>query len=612
VSTDKDDQLNSLENQRIFFEQYITKNPQWKFIGIYADEGITGTSTKKRKQFNAMIDDGEDKKFDMIITKEVSRFARNTVDVLRYTRKLKDNGIGVLFLYDNINTLDNDGELRLSIMASIAQEESRKTSERVKFGQQQSMKRGVVFGSGVYGYDIIDKKLYVNEEQAKVIQLIFELYLNEGMGSHRIGIELENRGILSPSGNPKWKNASVLKMIKNEKYVGDLLQKKAITPNYLEHYRKINEGEEEMVLIENNHEPIIDRELFDKVQKEIIRRRTLRDFEKGIYANRYVWSGRIKCGYCNSTLKRRICHPYKNPYIVWDCGEKMINGKALQIENNQVKRGCPNKAVHETLIKECLLKGLDFLSKNKEKCKIELKKIIEDVIYNSNDNSDEIYLVNQEINKINNNELKLLELFTEDKISRTSYDKAYENYSKQLKILNDKLILLQSQNEEIEDLTGKIHTIESVIDGILDFEVFSEEVCKIILDKVVIKSEENISFFLTRNRFENNLFFLFPIMQYRRRKARLKSQCGKRRSCFTEAIACASDSAESARFWRKCSAELARTFRLRRGNRTIFRGFNRMVTRRFTSESWRIKSGSLMLFSTPCRKLCWISSCCLS
>ena len=184
VSTDKDDQKNSFEGQKQYFTEYINSRPDWELVNVYADEGITGTSTKKRKEFNMMIHDAKCGLFDLIITKEVSRFARNTVDVLKYTRELKELNIGVLFINDNINTLDKDGELRLTIMASIAQEESRKTSERVKWGQQRRMEQGVVFGRNILGYNLKNGVLTINEEEARLVRHIYNKYL-EGKGLHK-------------------------------------------------------------------------------------------------------------------------------------------------------------------------------------------------------------------------------------------------------------------------------------------------------------------------------------------------------------------------------------------------------------------------------------------
>ena len=180
VSTDKDDQANSLENQKQYFQSYILNHEDWDFVDVYFDEGISGTQTKKRLGFNKMIDDAENGDIDLIITKEVSRFARNTVDTLSYTRRLKDSGIGVIFTLDNIDTRQSDGEFRLTIMASIAQEESRKTSERVKWGQKRQMEKGVVFGRDLLGYTVKNGVLYINEEEVPVVRAIFHKYTNEG------------------------------------------------------------------------------------------------------------------------------------------------------------------------------------------------------------------------------------------------------------------------------------------------------------------------------------------------------------------------------------------------------------------------------------------------
>ena len=194
VSTDKTDQANSLESQQKYFKEYIERNPMWELYNIYVDEGITGTNTKKRRAFNLMMVDAQLKKFDLIITKEISRFARNTLDSIYYTRELKRNGIGVLFANDNLCTLDADAELRLTIMSSIAQEESRKTSERVKWGQKRRMEQGVVFGRDMLGYDVRDGELHINPKGARTVQKIFHKYVVEHKGTSTIARELQEEG----------------------------------------------------------------------------------------------------------------------------------------------------------------------------------------------------------------------------------------------------------------------------------------------------------------------------------------------------------------------------------------------------------------------------------
>ncbi|MBM6884468.1 recombinase family protein [Pseudoflavonifractor phocaeensis] len=223
VSTDKEDQANSFASQQRYFKEYIDRQPDWELYRVYADEGITGTSTKKRVQFNHMISDAKMGKFQIILTKEVSRFSRNILDTIGYTRELKALGVGVLFMNDGINTLEPDAELRLSIMGSIAQEESRKTSTRVKWGQTRQMERGVVFGRSMLGYDVKNGTLTINPEGAELVRLIFHKYGVEGKGTSIIAREMREAGFLTYTGNSRWNNSHIVKILKNEKYVGDLI-----------------------------------------------------------------------------------------------------------------------------------------------------------------------------------------------------------------------------------------------------------------------------------------------------------------------------------------------------------------------------------------------------
>lgn len=263
VSTDKEDQAHSFASQCRYFQEYIRRHSRWELYAVFADEGISGTSTKKRKAFNQMITDARQGKMDWIITKEISRFARNTLDSIYYTRELKHYGVGVIFLNDGLNTMEGDAELRLAILASIAQEESRKTSERVKWGQKRRMEQGVVFGRSMLGYDVIGGKMYKNEEGAEVVRRIFRKFVEEGKGTHRIAQELLEEGI-KPMRAKIWHNTVILRILRNEKYCGDLVQKKTYTPDYLSHDKKYNRGQEEFVILRNHHTPVISRELFQK------------------------------------------------------------------------------------------------------------------------------------------------------------------------------------------------------------------------------------------------------------------------------------------------------------------------------------------------------------
>jgi DNA invertase Pin-like site-specific DNA recombinase len=327
VSTDKDDQINSFESQQNFFREYITCRSDWELVGIFADEGKSGTSTKKRTAFNRMIEYAQTGAIDLIITKEISRFARNTLDSIYYTRELKRNGVGVIFLNDNINTLEPDAELRLTIMSSIAQEESRKTSDRVKWGQRQRMEQGVVFGRDMLGYNVIGGKMFLNEDGAKIVRSIFEKFVFDGKGAHTIARELREAGIKSCKNKLEWSNTVILRILRNEKYCGDLVQKKTYTPDYLSHEKKYNHGEEEFIIIQNHHEPIISREIFEKAGN-ILDSRAVSSQGKAKYSNRYAFSGKIKCGICGSTYVARYkTHKDGSRYKGWRCYQAICNGR---------------------------------------------------------------------------------------------------------------------------------------------------------------------------------------------------------------------------------------------------------------------------------------------
>jgi DNA invertase Pin-like site-specific DNA recombinase len=507
VSTEQDDQLNSLENQKRYFEQYIGNNVDWEFCGLYVDEGISGTSAEKRADFMRMIKDAENKKFDLLLTKEISRFARNTLDSIFYTRKLKGLGVGVLFMNDNINTLDNDAELRLTIMSSIAQEESRKTSERVRWGQKQSMKQGVVFGNGIFGYHLKDGKLSVNEDQAKIVRLIFDLYLS-GKGTNLICKDLENQGFSSPSGSTKWNSASVLGILKNEKYAGILKQKKTLTTDYLSHKKKINRGEEQYITIEDNHSPIVAKDIFFEVQKENDRRRRT-SLERGRYSNRYVWSGKIKCAYCNSSFKRKVDRHTSAPRINWHCAEAAKYGKE-KINARGQKVGCNCISINERVLKENFLAVLNMVIENKDAVVEELKTSIQQTIDNNPDKSKEIKEIGANIEKMAIRQSKLIDMCVDGLITKSEYEKTKSQYNKQIALLNKQWSALKLDNEATEDLQQKLNSIETAIENLARLKEFGDSICDEVLHKVVIESRDKISFYLKTDK-NASMFVKLPL-----------------------------------------------------------------------------------------------------
>ena len=310
VSTEHEAQLSALENQIDWYKPILEARPNWQLVGQYIDEGITGTSAEKRPEFMRMIADAKKHKFDMIITREVSRFARNTVDTLQYTRMLRENGVEVFFINDNIKTFDGDGELRLTIMATLAQDESRKTSIRVKSGQQTSMNNGVVYGNGnILGYDRVGKEMVINPEQARTVRLIFDMYL-DGHGLCRIKDELERRGCRTSQGKEKWHARVISNVLHNSFYCGIMTYHKEYTPDYLKQKKVKNYGEMDFTQVRGTHEPIVTVEEFERVQRIMESKRTgCRNLNtgrnvKGKKPRTTVWGKLLVCE-CGHTFNMR-------------------------------------------------------------------------------------------------------------------------------------------------------------------------------------------------------------------------------------------------------------------------------------------------------------------
>lgn len=287
VSTDKKDQLNSLSNQVEYFNKIINSDENYIIYKTYIDEGLSGTSIKKRTAFNQMIRDAYNDCFDLIFTKEVSRFARNTVDTLIFTRNLKERGIGVIFVSDNINTLDCDGELRLTIMSSIAQEESRKISQRIKWGQHIQMDKGFVFGNGTYGYNLTDGVITINKYESEIVKQIFEMFLTQKKSTYKIAKELTYKGIKTSKGND-FSPASIRRILKNEKYTGDLTISKTITTDFLSHKREYNTDSH---TIKNHHEAIISHDIFNKAKKLLTNCSRKKQSDKFWFSSKVIYKG---------------------------------------------------------------------------------------------------------------------------------------------------------------------------------------------------------------------------------------------------------------------------------------------------------------------------------
>lgn len=491
VSTDKDEQTNSLESQRKYFRDYIENHPDWILIGVYYDEGISGTQTKKRVGFNEMIEEAFRGNIDLILTKEVSRFARNTVDTLSFTRKLKDHGVGVIFTIDNIDTREPDGELRLTIMASIAQEESRKTSERVKWGQKRKMEQGTVFGRDLLGYKVKDGVLTINEEEVPAVKAIFHKYTNEGKGTHVIARELIEEG-LRPKRIALWSNTVILRVLRNEKYVGDLCQKKTITPNYLTHQKKYNRGEEEVVYLTNHHEPIIDRQLWDRTQAEL-RRRSPAEEQKRKYSNRYWCSGKLECGICGRHFVGRT-KKYKDgsTYKAWRCFAAATHG-TLKKDADGKEVGCDNQSYNERSLLTAVQYCIQHIQTNFEELKKEIIDEIRAIQYRGEKEVD-ISDIEKKIEALSEKKRKVLDLMLSGMITSQEareqndwYNSKIETLEKQLLSYKEEVLIRQRQAEGMEEYLA-------ALDEIMNFTNFtiagenqhSEQLCREVVDRIVL------------------------------------------------------------------------------------------------------------------------------
>lgn len=330
VSTDQDEQINSLENQVQYYTELIQSKPNWKFVPGYVDEGISGGSTKKRDNFNRMIRDAKAGMFDFIITKEISRFSRSTLDSIKYTQELLDYNVGVFFQNDNINTLDTDSEFRLVIMAGVAQDEIRKLSERLKFGFRQAIKNGHVLGNDkLYGYDKKDCVLTVNEEEAEIIRIIFDLYGNQRLGTRTISKRLMELGYTSREGNA-FNTLTIRHILENPKYKGWYCGNKSQSVDYRTKRNVLLDESEWVTYPDPSIPAIVSEELWNRANALYKRRREeMKSHSSGVsFHNRYPYSAKIYCEKHGTTFHRQVIQTKKGQQELWQCKVYRSQGRA--------------------------------------------------------------------------------------------------------------------------------------------------------------------------------------------------------------------------------------------------------------------------------------------
>lgn len=378
VSTDDDEQLGSFASQKAYYEEKILQNKEWVMAGIFADEAITGTKVDKREGFQEMIRKCQRGEIDLILTKSISRFSRNTQDTIKYVRMLRDKNIAVYFEKENINTLAMQGEMLLTILSSLAQSEVESLSENVKMGLKMKMKRGELIGfNGCFGYDYDKetKSISVNEKEAETVRLIFDLYL-QGYGTSTIAKRLMELGIRNKLGRIEWHTHGVMGIIKNEKYKGDVLLGKTFTVDPISKRRLANMGEEDQYYIRDHHEAIVSREIWDKAEEIRLKRVQPRLMEttgnRERYTRQFAFSSMLECAYCGHKLSRRTRHQTtttKKP--VWQC----MNATKHGIDN------CPHcKAIDEVIIENAFIEAFKLLAENFEDVMDSVLDTIEEVL----------------------------------------------------------------------------------------------------------------------------------------------------------------------------------------------------------------------------------------
>lgn len=496
VSTDKNDQANSFETQKTFFREYIQRNPDWELYEIYADEGITGTSTRKRKEFNRMMNDAYEGKFHMIITKEVSRFSRNILDTISYTRELRSMGIGVIFATDRINTLEPESEMILSYIAAQSQEESRRTSARVVWGQTRQMEKGVVFGQSLLGYDVKDGRMTVNPEGAEIVRMIFHKYTVEQVGTSDIARFLTAKGYRTYRGNSKWKSNTVIKILNNEKYVGDLVQKKTYTPDYLTHEKKANKGAVPLIVIPNHHEPIISREIWALTQERLRRNNKHTAGESG-HSNRYAFSGKIKCGQCGKSFVGRIRYLKDGTKIRrWCCATATHEGRI----------GCAvGKTLRDDDAMQMLKTAIQSLSVDLEDVIQSVTELVlEAILMGQTAARDDPDRLRQELDLVKQKREAMMDAWFSGEITREDMCAFAAKYEQQLTGINKRLDEVQQRKDNGMDSAALRSQIHSVLTAIVAGETESEVFCKTMLHSLTVFKDRHMEL---RLNWLNHVFY---------------------------------------------------------------------------------------------------------
>jgi site-specific DNA recombinase len=475
VSTDSEEQETSYEAQVTHYTEYLQNNPEWELAGIFADDGISGTNTKKRDEFNRMIDECMAGNIDMVITKSISRFARNTLDCLQYIRQLKDKNIPVYFEKEAINTLDAKGEVLITIMASLAQQESQSMSQNIKLGLQYRYQQGKVQvnHNRFLGYTKDDDgHLIIDPEQAEIVKRIYREYL-EGSSMDKIADGLMADGILTGAGNERWHTSNINNILRNEKYIGDALLQKTYTVDFLTKKRVKNNGIVPQYYVENSHEAIIPREIFMQVQEELIRRRVVHTSPNGktrTFSSNHCFAQIVICGNCGEVFRRVHWNNRGKKSIVWRCVSRLENTGLF----------CDARTVLENTIEQVLVTAINQALCNKNSFLSTLQDNIATVINRENDKG--LADIDKRLEEL---QTELLKLAT----SNADYDKVGDEIHR----LRDQKQKLQIENVNREELKKRMADMSAFLKKqSAALAEYDEQLIRRLIEKVSIYEDKFI------------------------------------------------------------------------------------------------------------------------
>ena len=481
VSTDQDEQLNSLENQVQYYTELIKSKKNWTFVPGYIDEGISGTTTRRRDDFNRMIRDAKAGLFDFIITKEISRFSRSTLDSIKYTQELLENGVGVFFQNDNINTLDTDSEFRLVIMAGVAQDEVRKLSERLKFGFRQAIKNGHVLGNDkLYGYDKKDCVMTINKEEAEIVRIIFDLYANHRLGTRKISQKLFEMGYTSREGNA-FNVLTIRHMLENPKYKGWYCGNKTQTLDYRTKKKAFLDESEWIMYPDPTIPAIVSEELWDRANalyKE--RRNEMMSHSSGsTYHNRYPYSTKIICEEHGTTFHRQVLTSAKGDKEVWQCKVYRQKGRAAcsapQIRSTELDRIMAEIFTEMVKDKNAIIDSLVTVITNVPK-EIDFERMLTQV-------EGGIAATKQKKDR-------LLDLHIAGAITIAEFKERNDGLNDQLKEQESQLAAIRQEQANVGSRELDIDAIRKELNATLSFEgEIDSALVATILDKIVVKKE---------------------------------------------------------------------------------------------------------------------------